>query len=72
MRRGRPRSVLQLALGHSDLSTTQVYLHVEDAKLRDAIRSAFDAPDDDDGDDEMATMVRGIVRDELAKLTSRG
>jgi hypothetical protein len=50
----------------------QVYLHVEDSKLRDAIRTAFDAPDDADQDDEMATTVRAIVRDELAKMTSRG
>ena len=71
LERGVDVRQVQLALGHSDLSTTQVYLHVEDARLRDAIRAAFDAPDDDDEDDEMATMVRGIVREELAKMTSR-
>jgi hypothetical protein len=63
-------------VGHNSLGAwpkprTEVQ-HVEDAKLRDAIRTAFDAPDPDDEDDETAAMVRGIVREELAKMTSRG
>ena len=44
LERGVDVRQVQLALGHADLATTQVYLHVEDSRLRDNIRAAFDAP----------------------------
>ncbi len=52
LERGVDVRQVQLALGHSDLSTTQVYLHVEDAKLRDAIRALSMPP----------TMTMGTTR----------
>ncbi len=59
---------VQLALGHSDLSVTQRYLHVEDAKLRGAILAALE-PDGngEGGDDQTSAAVRRIVQEELEK-----
>ncbi len=55
---------VQLALGHSDLSTTQRYLHVEDSKLRGAILAAFD------GESEQSTDVEAL-REQLAALQAQ-
>lgn len=58
---------VQLALGHSDLSTTQVYLHVEDSKLRGAILTALDG---EEGESEGDDAVRRIVREEIERERS--
>jgi integrase/recombinase XerD len=60
--RGVPVHVVQRALGHSSLQTTQKYLHVNDAKLAEQLREALDT---DTGED--ATL-RRIVREELQAM----
>jgi integrase len=57
------------ALGHSSLSTTQVYLHVTDARLGETIRGAFETEADPGGPE--ADLVRRIVRDELEGMAGR-
>lgn len=60
---------VQLALGHSDLSVTQRYLHVEDAKLRASILTALEHGQGggEDGD-QTASLVRRIVQEEMEKI----
>jgi integrase/recombinase XerC len=55
---------VQLALGHADLSTTQRYLHVEDAGLRNAIYSALEP--DERGDE---AHLRRIIREEIERIS---
>lgn len=58
---GVPIHDVQRALGHASLQTTQRYLHVNDAKLAERLRSALDVTAADDG-------LRRIVREELEAL----
>lgn len=60
---------VQLAMGHSDLSTTMRYLHVEDAKLRASILTALEHGQGggEDGD-QTASLVRRIVQEEMEKI----
>ncbi len=60
---------VQIALGHTDLSVTQRYLHVEDAKLRASILDALGGEQDSAGDGTNAT-IRRIVREEIARATA--
>lgn len=50
-------------LGHSFLSTTSVYLHVENAQMADRLREALE-PDTSDAGGTRG-LVAGVVRDEL-------
>lgn len=59
---GVPISQVQRALGHASLSSTQVYLHVNDAKLAATLRGALE------GDDDADEPLRRIVREELDTL----
>lgn len=63
---GVPLSDVAAALGHQHLSTTQVYLHVNNAKLASRLRSALE----DAGADTEAAAVRRIIRDELEAIIS--
>jgi site-specific recombinase XerD len=56
---------VQLALGHADLSTTQRYLHVEDAGLRNAIYSALEPTEESDD-----ARLRRIIREEVERLSA--
>jgi site-specific recombinase XerD len=57
---GVPIHDVQRALGHESLSTTQRYLHVNDAQLAQRLRSALDADPD--------SVLRRLVRQELEHL----
>ena len=70
LERGVDVRQVQLALGHSDLSTTMVYLHIQDAKLQETIRSAVEGEVEKGGvEADNAAMIRSIVREELEKMT---
>jgi hypothetical protein len=51
---------VQRALGHASLATTQVYLHVDDRKLADKLRTAL-------GEKDEASEVERLVRRILAE-----
>jgi site-specific recombinase XerD len=57
---GVPIHDVQRALGHESLSTTQRYLHVNDAQLAQRLRTALDAEQD--------SALRRLVRQELEHL----
>jgi len=68
LERGVDVRQLQLALGHSDLSTTMVYLQLQDAKL-DTIAAAIDGESaEGDAAADTSAMIRTIVREELEKM----
>jgi integrase/recombinase XerD len=58
---GVPIHDVQRALGHVSLSSTHVYLHVNDVKLAERLRSALDVASQTD-------PVRQLVREELETL----
>lgn len=60
---GVPIHDVQRALGHRSLGTTQVYLHVNDAKLAARLREALEVSGN--GDDAETAALRRIVREEL-------
>jgi len=60
--RSVPIHVVQRALGHSSLATTQRYLHVNDAKLAEQLRNALDPESGEDA------ALRRIVREELQAM----
>jgi integrase/recombinase XerC len=65
LERGVPIHDVRVALGHSSLATTHVYLHVDDSKLANRLR---DAPSQKAEDSEVEQLVRRLLREELAAL----
>ena len=66
LERGADIEQVRRALGHSSLSTTQIYLHVTDARLGETIRGAFEGEIQFDATDE--DLLRRIVREELQRM----
>jgi site-specific recombinase XerD len=62
---GVPVHDVQRALGHASLATTEVYLHVNDAKLADKLRGAMSAPP---RDGEIERLVERTVAEQVQKL----
>jgi len=66
---GVPIHDVARALGHASIATTQVYLHVNDAKLAEKLRAALS---DGEGESELERIVSRMLDEKLKAVARRG